>query len=51
MSNMGKLYYKTCREQSGLTQEHAIALLGIAEVATLSRYENGRASVRRKWKN
>ena len=45
MSNINKLYYKTCREQSGLTQEQATALLGIAEIATLSRYENGHAPV------
>ena len=45
MSGTNKLYYKTCREQSGLTQEQAITLLGIAEVATLSRYENGHAQV------
>jgi transcriptional regulator with XRE-family HTH domain len=45
MSNTNKLYYKICREQSGLTQEQAIALLGIAEVATLSRYENGHSPV------
>ena len=45
MSNPNKLYYKTCREQSGLTQEQAIVLLGIADAATLSRYENGHAPV------
>lgn len=45
MTNGTKLYYKTCREQSGLTQEQAIVLLGIAEVATLSRYENGHSPV------
>jgi transcriptional regulator with XRE-family HTH domain len=45
MTNENKLYYKTCREQAGLTQEQAIALLGIAETATLSRYENGHAPV------
>jgi transcriptional regulator with XRE-family HTH domain len=45
MTNPNKLYYKTCREQSGLTQEQAIVLLGIAETATLSRYENGHATV------
>lgn len=45
MANGSKLYYKTCREQSGLSQEQAIVLLGIAEVATLSRYENGHTPV------
>jgi transcriptional regulator with XRE-family HTH domain len=45
MINSNKSYYKICREQAGLTQEQAIALLGIAEVATLSRYENGHAPV------
>jgi transcriptional regulator with XRE-family HTH domain len=45
MTNSNKYYYKTCREQAGLTQEQAIALLGIAEVATLSRYENGHTPV------
>lgn len=45
MTNSNKSYYKTCREQAGLTQEQAIALLGIAEVATLSRYENGHTPV------
>ena len=45
MPNGDKLYYKACREQAGLTQEQAITLLGIAEVATLSRYENGHTPV------
>jgi transcriptional regulator with XRE-family HTH domain len=45
MSNETKLYYKTCRERAGLTQEQAITLLGISEVATLSRYENGHVPV------
>ena len=45
MSVPDKLYYKTCSEQSGMTQEQAISLLGIAEVSTLSRYENGHAPV------
>jgi transcriptional regulator with XRE-family HTH domain len=45
MTEISKLYYKTCREQSGLTQEQAVVLLGIAETTTLSRYENGHAPV------
>lgn len=45
MSNTTKLYYKTCREQAGLTQEQAIVLLGISEVGTLSKYENGHLPV------
>lgn len=45
MSDKSKLYYKTCREQAGLTQEQAIVLLGIAEVSTLSKYENGHLTV------
>lgn len=45
MSNQTKLYYKTCREQAGLTQEQAISLLGISEVSTLSKYENGHLPV------
>lgn len=45
MTDSNKLYYKTCREQAGLTQEQAIPLLGIAEPATLSRYENGHIPV------
>lgn len=45
MSDTNKLYFKTCREQAGLTQEQAIALLGIAEVSTLSKYENGKLPV------
>jgi len=45
MTNGNKLYYKTCREQAGFTQEQAVKLLGIAETATLSRYENGHAPV------
>lgn len=45
MSDNVKLYYKTCREQAGLTQERAIVLLGISEVGTLSKYENGHLPV------
>ena len=45
MTNESKLYYKTCREQAHLTQEQAIAMLGIADAATLSRYENGHTPV------
>ena len=45
MTTENKMYYKTCREQARLTQEQAIALLGIAETATLSRYENGHTPV------
>ena len=45
MSDNVKLYYKTCREQAGLTQEQAIVLLGISEVGTLSKYENGHLPV------
>ncbi len=45
MANNIKLYYKTCREQAGLTQEQAIVLLGIAETTTLSKYENGHLPV------
>ncbi len=45
MTNSSKLHYKTCREQAGLTQEQAISLLGIADPATLSRYENGHLPV------
>ena len=45
MSNVDKLYYKVCREQAGLTQKQACELLGIAEEATLSRYENGHTPV------
>jgi len=45
MSDCTKLYYKTCREQASLTQEQAAALLGIAEAATLSKYENGHIPV------
>ena len=45
MTNDNKLYYKTCREQAGLTQEQAIVLLGIAETSTLSKYENGHLPV------
>lgn len=48
MSSINKIHYKTCREQAGLTQEQAIVLLGITEVATLSRYENGHALVSQK---
>ena len=45
MSDNSKLYYKTCREQAGLTQEQAVVLLGISEVSTLSKYENGHLPV------
>jgi len=45
MTDISKLHYKTCREQASLTQEQAISLLGIAETATLSRYENGHIPV------
>lgn len=45
MSDNNKLYYKTCREQAGLTQEQAIILLGTSEVSTLSKYENGHLPV------
>lgn len=41
MADIAKLYYKTCRLQAGLTQEQAIVLLNIADVTTLSKYENG----------
>jgi hypothetical protein len=41
MANTSKLYYKTCREMSGLAQEEACFLLHIADVTTFSRYENG----------
>ena len=49
MASQNKLYYKICREQAGLTQEQAIVLLGIAEPATLSRYENGHTPVSQNW--
>lgn len=45
MANNNKLYFKTCREQAGLTQEQAIVLLNIADVSTLSKYENGHLPV------
>ena len=45
MSNTDKLHYKTCREYARLTQEQAIVLLGISEIATLSKYENGHMPV------
>ena len=45
MSDNCKLYYKTCREEASLTQEQAAALLGISEVGTLSKYENGHIPV------
>lgn len=45
MTDNSKLYYKTCREQAGLTQEQAAPLLGIAESTTLSKYENGHIPV------
>ena len=41
LADSAKLYYKTCRENASLTHEQAISLLNIAEVATLSKYENG----------
>ncbi len=44
MANNDKLYYKTCRERSGLTQEQAVVLLHI-DVGTLSKYENGHMPV------
>lgn len=45
MADNAKLYYKTCRMQAGLTQEQAIVLLNIADVGTLSKYENGHLAV------
>ncbi|MCL2563096.1 MAG: helix-turn-helix transcriptional regulator [Oscillospiraceae bacterium] len=45
MSKPSKLYYKTCREKAGLTQEEAVELLGIADATTLSKYENGHIPV------
>ena len=45
MADNAKLYYKTCRLQAGLTQEQAIVLLNIADVSTLSKYENGHLPV------
>lgn len=45
MADNTKLYYKTCRLQAGLTQEQAIVLLNIADVGTLSKYENGHINV------
>ncbi len=45
MADSTKLYYKTCRLQAGLTQEQAIVLLNIADVSTLSKYENGHLPV------
>lgn len=45
MADIAKLYYKTCREQAGLTQEQAIVLLNISDVSTLSKYENGHLPV------
>ncbi len=45
MVDNSKLYYKTCRLQAGLTQEQAIVLLNIADVGTLSKYENGHLAV------
>ena len=42
MTNPNKLYYKTCRENASMTQEHAAEMLHI-EPTTLSRYENGHA--------
>ncbi len=45
MADNTKLYYKTCRLQAGLTQEQAIVLLNIADVSTLSKYENGHIPV------
>ena len=44
MTNSEKLYYKICRENEGMTQAESAAIIGIDE-ATLSRYENGHASV------
>lgn len=45
MPESAKLYYKTCRENAGLTQEEACAYLNIAEISTLSKYENGHLKV------
>lgn len=45
MSESDKLYYKTCRENAGLTQEEACYHLCIAEATTLSKYENGHMKV------
>ena len=39
-----KLKYKTCRENAGLTQNEACYHLGIENVETLSRYENGHST-------
>ncbi len=44
MAKNDKLYYKTCRERAGLTQEQAAYFLNI-DVGTLSRYENGHLTV------
>lgn len=41
MTENTKLYYKTCRENAGLTQEEACFRLDISEPTTLSKYENG----------
>lgn len=45
MSDSVKLYYKTCREMAGLTQDQAMNFLHISEVSTLSKYENGHSKV------
>lgn len=45
MSENSKLYYKTCRENAGLTQEEACYHLCISETTTLSKYENGHLKV------
>ena len=45
MPESGKLYYKTCRENAGLTQEEACVYLNIEEASTLSKYENGHLKV------
>ena len=41
MPDSRKLYYKTCRENAKISQELAVEQLRIADVPTLSRYENG----------
>ena len=41
LAEPGKLYYKACRENANMTQEQATEMLHIADVSTLSRYENG----------
>jgi len=41
LTEVGKLKYKICRENAGMTQNEACYHLGIENVETLSRYENG----------